>query len=322
MPTSTSSHRTVFLLYPGVAALDVAGPAQAFAAAGHDRYALDLVSLAGGSIPTDCRGVALHTRRARHLRGRIDTLVLPGGDGFKEATANTRFMATVERLAARAERIACVCVGSFLAAEAGLLSNKRTTTHWRASAELTRRYPDVRVEADHLWVRDRNIWSSAGVSAGIDLALALIEHDHGPTTAISVAKDLVVYQKRPGGQSQFSRLLSWQIAAAGGRLEPVLSWMAEHIAEDLRLERVARHVGMSPRTLARVFTKNLGLTPAKAVEQMRVETARSLLEQTDLSLSEVAAKCGFGDEQRMRRAFRRQLRVTPSETRARFGIGG
>ena len=311
-------HQVVFLLYPGVAPFDVAGPAQAFARAGADRYAVAAVSIAGGLIDTDVPGIRLDSRPAAAIE-RADTLMLPGGDGTQAAVDDTRLIGEVRRLSGRAGRIATVCVGAFLAAEAGLLAGRRAATHWAACDALARRYPDVRVEADPIWLRDGPVWSSAGISAGVDLALAMIEADLGLPVALRVAKELVVYLKRPGGQSQFSSALSRQIQSAGEPLASLLAWIADHLAEDLRADRLAARVTMSPRTFARAFGAATGSTPAKVVEGLRVEAARQLIEETSVPLPRIAAQCGFGDVQRLRRAFRRSLGTLPSDLRERFG---
>ena len=311
-------HQVVFLLYPGVAPFDVAGPAQAFGRAGADRYAVAAVSIAGGLIDTDVPGIRLDSRPAAVIE-RMDTLVLPGGDGTQTAVDDARLIEEVRRLSGRAGRIATVCVGAFLAAEVGLLAGRRAVTHWAACDALARRYPDVRVEADPIWLRDGPVWSSAGISAGVDLALALIEADLGLPVALKVAKELVVYLKRPGGQSQFSSALARQIQSAEEPIASLLAWIADHLAEDLRADRLAARIAMSPRTFARAFGAATGSTPAKVVEGLRVEAARHLIEETSMPLSRVAAQCGFGDIQGLRRAFRRSLGALPSDLRERFG---
>ena len=207
--------------------------------------------------------------------------------------------------------------GTFLLAEAGLLDGRAVTTHWSRAAELAQRYPHVRVEQDRIWVRDGNVYSSAGVSAGMDLALALIEEDLGAEVALAVARAMVVYLRRPGDQSQYSAPLRLQ-AAQTPSVRELVAWAAEHPAADLSVPALARRVGKSARHLTRVFRKELGVAPAEAIEQLRLEAARRALQQSAAGLEEVASHCGFGSAEILRRAFLRALHVTPSAYRARF----
>jgi transcriptional regulator GlxA family with amidase domain len=215
-----------------------------------------------------------------------------------------------------------VCTGAFLLAQTGLLTGRRATTHWKSCTRLQECYPDIQVDADPIYVREGRIWTSAGVTAGIDLSLALIEEDLGRKVAMQVARHLVVFLNRPGGQSQFSVALEAQAAAADGNapnhFAPLHGWIAEHLADDLRVERLAEQAGMSPRTFARVYAGKMGVTPARMVEKIRVEAARRILEETDMPIKRVASECGFGQEDRLRRAFFRQVGTTPAEYRARF----
>jgi len=313
-------HRVCFLIYPGVASYDVAGPAQALAAASGGRYSVTIVSVSGGLVESDCPGLAFGSIRANRANGPIDTLIIPGGTDAPTAAKDATLVRLVKRLAARSERIACVCTGAFLAAEAGLLKGRRAATHWRYCDQFADRFSDTELERDRIWVQDGTIWSSAGISAGVDLTLALIEKDFGIAIALEVARELVVFLKRPGGQSQFSTVLSSQIADAGGPLESLFAWIANNLGADLRAEVLAERISMSPRTFARTCVSRIGLPPAKAVEIMRVQAARESIEQSDTSLSAIATRYGFGDEQRMRRAFLRQAHITPSEIRARFRL--
>jgi len=225
-------------------------------------------------------------------------------------------MRFIAACAQRSRRICSVCTGAFALAEAGLLDGRRATTHWAQCPELGARYPQVHVEPDPIFICDRNIWTSAGVTAGIDLALALIEHDHGRPVALAVARQLVVFLKRPGGQSQFSVLLAAQTAdRIFGDLQ---NWILGNLVGDLSVERLAEKVKMSPRNFARVFVRSTGTTPAKAVERIRVEAARRVLEETTAPLSVVADRCGFRGEDRMRRSFIRHLGAAPRQYRQRF----
>jgi transcriptional regulator GlxA family with amidase domain len=249
----------------------------------------------------------------------IDTLILPGGADAPTASKDRTLIEWTGRFADRAARVASVCTGAFLAAQAGLLTERRAVTHWRYCDEFKQRFPDVRLDFDPIWINEGRIWSSAGVSAGVDLTLALIEEDHGVELALQTARELVVFLKRPGGQSQFSTLLSGQIADAGGPIEKLLAWIADNLGSDLRPEVLAESVNMSLRTFARNCMAHTGRTPSKLIETLRVQAAREAIEKSDTSFEAIATRYGFGDEQRMRRAFIRQLRATPADLRLRFG---
>jgi transcriptional regulator GlxA family with amidase domain len=220
-------------------------------------------------------------------------------------------------MAGRVRRVASVCVGAFVLAEAGLLRNKRATTHWAFASDLQRKYPDIKVDANPIWIQDGNIYTSAGVTAGIDLALAMVEEDHGAPVALDVARVLVVFLRRPGSQAQFSVSLSMQ---ASGRkaLDDLQVWMAENLDKDLSAGALAKRAAMSPRNFSRVFRKESGTTPAKFVQLLRVEAARRQLEQTGRSIKEIAASCGFSSSEIMRRTFLSDLEVTPGAYRLRF----
>jgi transcriptional regulator GlxA family with amidase domain len=318
--------RVVVVCVPDAQLLDNAGPAQVFATAAElapagAGYAISLVSRAGGVIATSS-GIGIATVPWSTVRGPIDTVVVAGGPGTRAALTDRALLARLRAWSHRARRTCSVCTGAFLLAEAGLLDGKRAATHWSRCGQLAARYPRVRVEPDPIFVRDGDVWTSAGVTAGIDLALALVEDDLGHDLAMTVARGLVVFLKRPGGQSQFSAPLSAQMTAqtagdANG-LDALHAWMSEHLGADLRVERLAARAGMSPRTFARVYAGTVGTTPAKTVERLRVEAARRALEDGRAPIKQVAHRCGFGDEERMRRAFVRRLGVSPSEYRERF----
>jgi len=248
-------------------------------------------------------------------RRRVDTLMVPGGPGVHAARKNRSQVAMVRRLAQRARRISSVCTGAFLLAEAGLLENRKAVTHWRSCARLADEYPNIRVLADPIWVRDAHIWTSAGVTAGIDLTLALIEEDLGAPVALQVARRLVVYMRRPGGQAQHSAPLALQSADAFG---PLIEWVLANLHKPITVEQLADRSGMAPRSFHRHFTARTRLTPAKAIERLRLDQARALIETTDLSLLTIAARVGFGSEERLRRSFHRTLGVAPNQYRERF----
>jgi transcriptional regulator GlxA family with amidase domain len=244
----------------------------------------------------------------------IDTIVVPGGPAADEPAD---LVAWLVRQAPRVRRICAVCTGAFLLAAAGLLAGRRATTHWHAASLLQVRYPEIKVEADPIFINDGDIWTSAGVTAGIDMALALIEEDHGHRLAMTVARNLVMFIKRPGGQSQFSTPLMTQ-SATDDTFADLHAWMADHLHTDLTVDCLAARARMAPRTFARIYVAKLGRTPAKTVEAMRLEAACRVLEETDHPIKQVAHMCGFGREQNMRRAFLRQFGISPIEYRARF----
>ncbi|PTM39290.1 AraC family transcriptional regulator with amidase-like domain [Bosea sp. 124] len=317
-------HNVVFVVFPGAMLLDLAGPLAAFElsceTAGGEiaPYRLTVASAAGGLVRTSS-GIELMSRSLADIRD-VDTLIVVGGLGVHEAASQPLL---VDWLSARAEeirRICSVCTGAFILAAAGLLGRRKVVTHWGSCKLLQDRYPDVIVSPDAIYERDGPIWTSAGVTAGIDLALALIEEDRGHAEAIRVAKRLVVFMKRAGGQTQFSVPLVLQEADDGG-FETLHSWMQDHLGDDLRVDVLAARVAMSPRTFARLYFARTGRTPAKVVEELRLESARRALEETRQSIKEIATRNGFVDEERMRRAFRRRLSVSPQDYRGKFGTG-
>jgi transcriptional regulator GlxA family with amidase domain len=245
-----------------------------------------------------------------------DTLLVPGGPGVHEARGLPGLLPALRRLAKGARRTCSVCTGAFLLAEAGLLDGRRATTHWRSCARLAAEFPAVEVSPNPIWVRDGSVWSSAGVTAGIDLALALIEEDLGPPVAAEVARRLVVYMRRPGGQAQYSAPLSLQVDKT---FAPLIAWAAENLHRSLPTETLAERAAMAPRSFHRHFLAATGATPAKAIERLRLDRARALMETTQASTADIARRTGFGSEERMRRAFLRGFDVGPGEWRARFG---
>jgi transcriptional regulator GlxA family with amidase domain len=316
--------RVVMLTYPDAQVLDVTGPLEVFSIASRGQalsggrgYRLEVAAARRGAV-TMSSGLRLVADAAYDdLRGDIDTLLVSGGDGVRQAIADPRLLACIRRLAPRARRVAGVCTGAFLLAEAGLLKGRRATTHWGSCERLARRYPEVAVEPDRIYVRDGKVYTSAGVTAGIDLALALVEEDCGRELALGVARRLVMFLKRPGGQSQFSAQLAAQLAERPALRELQL-WIHEHPDAGHTVESLAARVGMSPRNFARVFAHELRVTPARYVEQVRVEAARRRLEEGGGGIDQVAQGCGFGSAETMRRAFLRTLRVGPAEYRRRF----
>jgi transcriptional regulator GlxA family with amidase domain len=313
-----AAHRVCFLIYPGVASFDVAGPAQALRSTGLGHYQVVMASVDGGSVETDCAGVAFTTVAANTVTDPIDTLFLPGGNDAPAAARDPALIRWVRTLARRAGRIACICTGAFLAAEAGLLDGHRAATHWRFGDEFARRFQKIRLERDPIWIKDGRIYSSAGVSAGVDLTLALIEEDLGIQVALQAARELVVFFKRPGGQSQYSNLLAAQISNADGPLQKTLAWLADHLGADIRPQMLADKARMSLRTFTRACIQHTGMTPTKLIETLRVQAAREAIETSDVSFETIAVRYGFGGEQRLRRAFLRQLEATPADIRSRL----
>jgi transcriptional regulator GlxA family with amidase domain len=244
-------------------------------------------------------------------------LVVVGGEGAGRAARDGTLVGWVGRAVARSRRVASVCTGAFVLAATGVLNGRCATTHWGACDDLARLFPDVTVDPDPIFVRDGNVWTSAGVTAGMDLALALVDDDLGRDVALMTARQLVLFVQRPGGQSQFSAQLGAQVAARDP-LRDLQAWIAEYPDEDHAVERLAARVAMSPRHFARVFRDEVGCTPAAYVETVRVEVARRLLETTGLSAADVARAAGFGTPETLRRAFARRVGTSPIEYRDRF----
>ena len=322
--------RIALFAYPDVQALDLSGPLEMFARAtrllrdegrSHPGYSPIVVGTRTGPITASSGFRFLPDTTFRALRPEVDTLLVVGGRGVEAQLGDQAVLGWLRRMAARVRRMGSVCTGAFLLAEAGLLDGRTATTHWSRAADLARRYPRVRVEQDRIWVRDGSFYTSAGVSAGMDLALALIEEDLGAEVALAVARAMVMYLRRPGDQSQYSAPLRLQ-AAETPSVRELVAWATEHPASDLSVPALAQRVGKSPRHLTRVFRKELGVAPAEAVEQLRLEAARRALQQSTAGLEEVASRCGFGSAEVLRRAFLRALHVTPSAYRARFSARG
>lgn len=306
-------HTIGFLIFPDFQLLDVAGPIAAFEIA--DRHvpgSYDIRVLATESGPIrSSSGIAL-TAEALDDAPRLDTLVISGGEGTRTPAICDRTLEFVRATARTGRRTTSVCSGAYVLALAGLLDGRRCTTHWNRSSDFARRFPKARLEPDRIWVRDGDIWTSAGITAGIDLALALIADDLGDDIARQTAQQLVVYHRRPGGQSQFSALLEMK---SGGRFEALLTWARENLREPLTVETLAARAAMSERNFARAFAAETGFTPAKAVERLRVEAARTLLDSQPLQVEDVALETGFGDAERMRRAFIRAFGQPPQALR-------
>jgi transcriptional regulator GlxA family with amidase domain len=311
------------LTYPAVQLLDVTGPIQVFASAndliaangGARPYVLRVVA-PGGERVTASAGLALAVEPLPPVNEALDTLLVAGGEGAETAAEDPALVDWVRQRALRARRVASVCTGAFLLAAAGVLDGRRAATHWMYCARLARRFPAVRVEADPIFVCDGRVWTSAGVTAGIDLALALVEEDLGRSVALAVARYLVVFLKRPGGQAQFSAALSLQ--TADDKFGALHDWINGHLGDELSLSVLAGHAGMSERSFSRHYVEATGQTPARAIERLRVEAARRLLLDSKVPVKRIARQCGFGTEETMRRSFVRLLSTSPQDYRARF----
>jgi transcriptional regulator GlxA family with amidase domain len=318
----TKKKLIVVVPMPGIYLLDVAGPADVFAAAdkildGNGGYEILLASpVSTKKIPTKS-SVELHCPvTVTAITQPIDTLII-AGFSMPLLENGARFFQWLKDIYPRVNRICSICVGAYALAEAGILDGKRATTHWEFSQKMQQRYPRIKVDTDPFFTRDTNIYTSGGVTSGIDLALALVEEDHGREVASQIARKLILQLKRPGYQSQFSRLLEIHRLdnSIGGKL---YSWMLRHLEEDLSIEHLAQHSNMSVRNFTRVFLKETGVTPAKFVEKVRVEVARRYLEDSDLSIDQIAEKCGLGGLISLRRTFIRHMNVSPSDYRRSF----
>ena len=328
MAHRTTPLRVVVLAHENVNLLDLTGPVQTLFTANREskgetsaRYEIVVASEHGGLVTTSS-GLQLMTVSLSSLDGiAIDTLVAPGGCKGEEYVVSTGLVAWVSKRAPHVRRLCSVCTGAFLLAASGQLDGRRVATHWEWAARLKKHHPKVIVDADKIFVRDDSIWTSAGVTAGIDLTLALIEQDYGHQLAIDTARQLVMFMKRSGGQSQFSAPLAAQ-ASESDRFVELHAWVAAHLDEDLRVERLAEQAGMSTRSFARSYTAKAGTTPAKMVETLRLEAVRRLLEETDLPVKRIAVMTGHVDEQNLRRVFLRRMGVNPADYRERFSSHG
>ena len=298
-------------LFPGFQILDAAGPIAAFEIASRfvpGAYTIRAVAVKAGLCPSSS-GIGMPVETMSGQRG-VDTLIISGGNGTGDAMRDGKLAAAIKRIEPRVRRVASVCSGAFILAQTGLLDGKRATTHWRRAPQLKKLFPAIEVEADAIYIKQGKVWTSAGVSAGIDLALALIAEDLGAEVSSEVAREMVVYAKRPGGQTQHSALLDLESA----RFDKLNAWMRNHLNEYLSIERLAKQAAMSPRNFARAYAADTGTTPAKAVERMRAEAARAALEQGH-AIQEIATRVGFGDSERMRRAFVRLYGAPPAALR-------
>ncbi|KIC20180.1 GlxA family transcriptional regulator [Leisingera sp. ANG-Vp] len=315
----------LFVVFPGVMLLDIAGALQVFTEANdaaEGSYELIVAAPGGGLISSDTVLPVL-ARPLEDCAGRcIDTLIVAGGEGAIPASKDPDFTSAIRHLSGLSRRTGSVCTGAFILAAAGLADGHRMVTHWKDCAALQEQYPQVSVEQDPVFIASGPVWSSAGVTAGIDMALAMVSEDCGRQVSLAVARTLVAYMVRPGGQSQFSAVLKTQTNGASGKFDQLHNWISDNLAAEIRVETLASFMNMSPRNFARVYTREIGQSPAKTVEVMRVDAVCRMLEETSLPVKSVAVQTGFGDEERMRRALHRHRHVSPSEYRQRFRTTG
>ncbi|WP_246023765.1 GlxA family transcriptional regulator [Nocardia yunnanensis] len=320
-PQAGDMRVVLIVVFDGFQLTDLAGPADVFSAAAvlgaRPGYRVELAAAQAGPVRSSCGIEVTAAHGLDSWDGPVDTLLVVGGLTVWTAAGNAGLVTGVQRLAAAATRVGSVCSGTFLLAQAGLLDGRRATTHWAGGELLAQQFPAITTEPDRIYVRDGPMWTSAGVTAGIDLALAIVAADHGPDLAREVARWMVVYLHRPGGQSQFSAPLAANPPKRDS-LRALQIWMEENLESDLSLPALAARVGMSTRHFSRVFTGETGSTPARYVEQVRVAAARRMLETTDQPMDRVAAAVGLGSPETLYRIFHRHLGIPPGEYRARF----
>ncbi len=314
--------RIEILAFENAQLLDITGPLQVFTSANETAFnnglpqPYEAVAVAAGTQTKTSAGLVLLTEPLGETSGSLDTLLIAGGWGVNKACEDLELVEWIRRRSASARRTASVCSGAFLLAEAGLLDGRRAATHWNRIEEFSKRFPRVKLEPDPIFVQDGQVWSSAGVTAGIDLALALVEADLGRKLALSVARELVVFLKRPGGQAQFSSALRLQ--QSDERFDRLHAWIMDNLRADLSLPVLAEQANMSARSFSRHYVKGTGRTPARAVEDIRIEAARRLLEE-GLTVHQARTRCGFASEETMRRNFMRKFGTTPQAFRDHFG---
>lgn len=313
----------VFIVYPDIVLLDLVGPLQVFSHALDQKtqqqgYRCVVSSINGDMIDTNTVVSIPSVPMSDLVQENIHTLIIVGGDGANHAMYDEALLSEINALAKNAYRVGSVCSGALVLAATGLLDGRRAVTHWDDCEILAKAFPKVQVEIDPIYVKDDNVWTSAGITAGIDMALAIVAEDLGRQSALKMAQSMVTQMARTGGQSQFSPVLGRQLLDTQGQFEQLHIWISENLDANLGVEALANKMNMSARNFSRVYSKELGMTPAKAVEAIRTESAKELLETTQLSVKEISARCGFNDEERMRRSFMRLMNVSPSDYRQTF----
>ncbi len=314
------ARKVVIVGFPGVQPLDVVGPHEVFSAASlltNGGYDVVMASV-GGQVVATATGLAFASVRLPHPSDPVDTVVVPGGAGVQEARADGELVGWIKSVSRTARRVVTVCTGTFLAAEAGLLDGHRATTHWAFAERLAREFPAIDVDPDPIFVRSsETVWTAAGVTAGIDLALSLVEDDHGTEVAQTVARWLVLYLRRPGGQTQFAAPV-WMPRAKRTSVRQVQETIEAEPGGSHSIDELARRAAMSPRHFTRVFTDEVGEAPGHYVERVRTEAARRQLEESDDTVVSIAARCGFGTAETMRRNFIRRVGISPDQYRKAF----
>ena len=313
----------VFVIYPNIVLLDLVGPLQVFSHANDpstktNGYECVVASFAGGQVKTNTIAAIDSVPMMDCFGQDIHTLVIVGGGGAEVEMRNLEFLRAANKLASNAERVCSVCSGALILAAMGILDGRRAVTHWEDCDTLRDTFPDVRVEVDPIYIKDGDVWTSAGITAGMDMALAIVAEDLGRASALEMARSMVTPMVRSGGQSQFSAILDRQFTEAEGRFEGLHQWIANNLKQNLQVDVLAEQMNMSARNFSRLYSRQMGMTPAKAVEAIRTEAARLRLETTDLGIKQIATECGFCDDERLRRAFIRLLGVSPSEYRQGF----
>ncbi len=326
MENSTATKRIHILIFDRCQIVDATGAAGVFGSAN------DVAKKAGyAKLPYDIKFIAPETNQVKTSAGvslyadyilgehmpSADTFICPGGKGTHTLITDSKITKAIKRISNRARRVVSVCTGAFILAEAGILNGRRAATHWAYCDKLAKDYPAINVDPDPIFVKDGNVYTSAGVTAGMDLALALIEEDIGRDNALEVAREMVMFFKRPGSQAQFSTHLSAQMAPPGN-IRDLQLWLLDNLGEDIDVDVLAEKSSMSPRTFYRKFKKSTGLTPARFISQSRLDAARRLIEESPIQIKAIAAKCGFGDVERMRRAFQKDFGISPDDYRRRF----
>ncbi len=313
----------MFVIYPSFVLLDLSGPLQVFTHAQSQQthqaaYETVIVSAAGGTVKSNTI-VSIESTPISEVRGQsIHTLIVVGGDGAYRAMHDEKLIESIGNLAASENRVCSVCSGALILAAKGILDGRRAVTHWEGCRQLAEEFPRIQVEVDPIFIKDGTVWTSAGMTAGMDMALAVIAEDLGRPAALKMARSMVTHMARSGGQSQFSPALDRQSLDCAGRFDHLHAWIAENLQRDLWVDELAAQTNMSPRNFSRIYSSQMKVTLAKAVGAIRVEVARELLETTALGVKEIAKRCGFGDDERMRRAFIKTLKTSPTEYRLRF----